>query len=102
MIFLFTADDSEIKKAFHKRAMEFHPDRHVDASEEELNNTEKKFKDVNEAYSCLIDPEKRRRYDNGYDINAETGPSFNNNAFRMFCDDDIINNLFFDFNKRGF
>jgi molecular chaperone DnaJ len=52
------ASDAEIKKAFRQLAMKYHPDRNPDnkASEE-------KFKEINEAYSCLIDPQKRANYD---------------------------------------
>jgi molecular chaperone DnaJ len=52
------ASDSEIKKAFRKLAMEYHPDRHAGDKEKE-----EKFKEINEAYSCLSDPEKRANYD---------------------------------------
>ena len=47
----------EIKKKFRKLALEFHPDRNKapDASE--------KFKEINEAYQVLVDPEKKKVYD---------------------------------------
>lgn len=98
-----TADENEIKKAYRKKAMEFHPDRHPDADEKQKADQEKKFKDVGEAYNCLTDPNKRHRYDNGYDV-AGDGPSCNmsgHDAFRMFggCDDDILNNLFFNLRR---
>jgi len=46
-----------IRKAFRKKALEFHPDRNKDRDAPE------KFKEVNEAYQVLTDPERRQRYD---------------------------------------
>jgi molecular chaperone DnaJ len=51
------ATEAEIKKAFRKLALECHPDRNPSKEAEE------RFKEINEAYSCLIDPEKRAQYD---------------------------------------
>jgi molecular chaperone DnaJ len=52
------ASEEEIKSAFRKMAMKYHPDRNPgDASAEE------KFKEVNEAYSVLSDPDKKAKYD---------------------------------------
>ena len=52
------ADEKELKSAFRKLAMQFHPDRNPgDAA------CEQKFKEINEAYECLKDPQKRAAYD---------------------------------------
>jgi molecular chaperone DnaJ len=52
-----TASQDEIKQAFRKLARQFHPDVNNDADAEE------KFKEINEAYSVVSDPDKRARYD---------------------------------------
>ncbi len=52
------ATPDEIKKAYRKKAMECHPDRHAGDK-----NKEAEFKKVNEAYSCLSDPQKKAHYD---------------------------------------
>ena len=52
------ADEKELKSAFRKLAMQFHPDRNPgDVA------CEHKFKEINEAYECLKDPQKRAAYD---------------------------------------
>ncbi|XP_076653286.1 tetratricopeptide repeat protein 2 [Halictus rubicundus] len=64
-----TASTDDIKKAYRKRVMVHHPDRHVNATEGERKEQEKMFKEVGEAYGILSDPKKRSRYDNEHDIN---------------------------------
>jgi len=54
-----SASGDEIKKAYRKQALEWHPDRHKDDKE----TAEKRFKEVNEAYQVLSDREKKSAYD---------------------------------------
>lgn len=53
-----SASDADIKKAFRKLAREYHPDVAKDKK-----RAEEKFKELNEAYEVLGDPEKRKKYD---------------------------------------
>ncbi len=53
-----SADEKDIKKAYRKMAMKYHPDRNQGDSE-----AEEKFKEINEAYEILSDSQKRSRYD---------------------------------------
>ena len=52
-----TASEAEIKKAYRKLAMEYHPDRNKSAE------AEARFKEITEAYEVLRDPQKRAAYD---------------------------------------
>lgn len=53
-----TADEAEIKKAYRKLAMQYHPDRNPNDKA-----AEEKFKKINEAYAVLSDKDKKRQYD---------------------------------------
>jgi curved DNA-binding protein len=53
-----TASQDEIKKAFRKLAMKYHPDHNKDDK-----SSEARFKEINEAYAVLGNPEKRKQYD---------------------------------------
>src|SRR5438128_1561928 len=64
------ASDEEIKKAFRKLARQYHPDVAKDKK-----TAEEKFKEINEAYEVLGDPQKRKRYDE-LDANWQEGAGF--------------------------
>lgn len=75
------AGEDEIKKAYRKRALVHHPDRHASASEAEKKEHEKKFKEIGEAYGVLSDSKKKARYDNGHDIDDLEGCSRGGGGF---------------------
>jgi molecular chaperone DnaJ len=74
------ATEAEIKSAYLKLAMKYHPDKNLNNKEE----AEKKFKEVGEAYEVLSSPEKKRVYDqlgsDGYERNKNNG-GFNYEGF---------------------
>jgi DnaJ-class molecular chaperone len=70
-----TAD--EIKKAYRKQALEWHPDRHP--NEKEV--AEKRFKEINEAYQVLSSPQKKQIYDSGGNPNGVGGGNSGGNPF---------------------
>jgi len=75
------ASSDEIKKAYRKLALKWHPDRNVGSKSDQA---EKKFKEINQAYEVLSDPQKRKRYDaGGFDM---SGASFTNaeDIFKTF------------------
>uniref|UniRef100_A0A6A7GAR4 DnaJ homolog subfamily C member 7 n=2 Tax=Hirondellea gigas TaxID=1518452 RepID=A0A6A7GAR4_9CRUS len=62
------ASERDIKKAYRKLALKWHPDKSSLLPKEEQNDSEQKFKDIGNAYSILSDPKKRARYDSGADM----------------------------------
>ncbi len=88
-----SASDSEIKKAFYKLAKQYHPDANPGDKE-----AEKRFKEVNEAYSVLSDSEKRARYDQygwaGIDSSAGGAGDFSGFGGEGFDVGDIFGDLF--------
>ena len=79
------ADEKEIKKAYRKLAMKYHPD----VSEEE--GSEEKFKEISEAYAVLSDSEKRQRYD-----------QFGHAGMEGFTAEDFYQNVNFEDIFQGF
>ncbi len=65
------ASEEQLKKAYKKASMQHHPDRN--------GGSEEKFKQINEAYSTLKDPQKRQQYDNPQP--QFTSQHFNNGGF---------------------
>ena len=82
------ASESEIKKAFRQQAKKYHPDLHPDDKDAEV-----KFKEVNEAYEVLSDPDKKARYDQfgfaGVDPNYNAGGGGYSSGFGGFGDFDL-------------
>jgi len=79
------ANEKEIKKAYRKLAMKYHPD----VSEEE--GSEEKFKEISEAYAVLSDDDKRKRYD-----------QFGHAGMEGFTAEDFYQNVNFDDIFQGF
>ena len=67
-----SASADEIKKAYRKQALEWHPDRHKDDKEA----AEKRFKEINEAYQVLSDPKKKSMFDQYGSTNGPAGNPF--------------------------
>ena len=97
-----TATDAEIKSAFRKLAKQYHPDISKEA------NAEEKFKEIQEAYAVLSDPNKRKQYDQfghaAFEGGAGGGFSgFDFSGFDVDLDD-ILGSMFgsgFGFSNRG-
>ena len=83
------ANQSEIKKAYRKKAKEYHPDKNPDDKE-----AEQMFKDVAYAYEILSDENKKARYDSGghdaLNWNSQRGP----------FEDDIFSQAFYGFRQQ--
>ncbi|CBJ26057.1 Heat shock protein 40 like protein [Ectocarpus siliculosus] len=69
-----SADDAEIKKAYRKAALKYHPDRQSSKTDEEKEQAGKVFRDIAEAYEVLSDPTKKGRYDSGVDLEDLDNP----------------------------
>ena len=64
------ASAPEIKAAYKKAALKWHPDRHASKGEEERAQAEEEFKKCGEALEVLSDPRRKQLYDEGYDKEA--------------------------------
>jgi len=100
------ASDGQIKKAYRKLAMQYHPDRN--SGNEKWAN--EKFKEVNEAYGVLGDPQKRKQYDQFGtvgDIGGVFNSPFTTTTFQQMMNDfggaglrvDFLDDIFGDFLK---
>lgn len=88
------ASEDEIKKAFRKLSLKYHPDRQGGKSESEKKEAEERFKEINGAYAILSDPEKKQQYDmygtiddNAFNGGFDFSDMFNNMG-------DIFGNIF--------
>ena len=87
------ADEKQIKSAYRKKAMQYHPDRNPDDPEAEA-----KFKEAGEAYAILSDPEKRAAYDRFGKAAFEQGGGGGGNPFGQGVDPaDIFGDIFSEF-----
>ncbi len=97
------ASIDDIKSAYKKMALKWHPDRWVNGTEQEKKSAEEKFKEASEAYSVLSDPDKKAKYDRfGFaGVGSSGGPDFSGGFGNL---NDILNDLFggsFGFNFGG-
>ena len=83
-----SATQDEIKSAYRKLAKQYHPDLHPDDKE-----AAEKFKEINEAYSVIGDPDKRGKYDRGEMDNDFGGAGYNpyGGGFSASGFDDLFN-----------
>ena len=86
-----SADD--IKGAYRKAALKWHPDRWVSGTDVEKKTAEERFKEASEAYSVLSDPDKRAKYDQfGFaGVDGAAGQDWSQGFGNL---NDILNNLF--------
>ena len=86
------ASTDEIKSAYRKLALKWHPDKWVNGTDAEKKTAEEKFKEASEAYSVLSDPDKKARYDQfGHaGVEGQTG-GFDFSSFNL---NDLLNNIF--------
>ena len=89
------ADEKELKAAFRKLAMQYHPDRNPGDAD-----CEHKFKEINEAYETLKDPQKRAAYDRfghaAFENGGMGGQGFGANGFAAGGFADIFEDIFGD------
>ena len=99
------ASADEIKSAYRKLALKWHPDRWVNGSDAEKKTAEENFKEAAEAYSILSDPDKRAKYDQ-YGFAAEQmGGGAGGFDFGGMDINDFLRNIFgggFGFDFGGF
>lgn len=87
------ASVDDIKSAYRKAALKWHPDRWVNSTDAEKKTAEEKFKEASEAYSVLSDPDKRAKYDKfgQAGLGSQGAPDFSEGFGNL---NDILNDLF--------
>lgn len=88
-----TATDAQIKSAYKKLAIKYHPDRQSGKSDAEKKDAEEKFKEAAEAYNVLKDPQKRQQYDQ-FGFAGPGGFGGGAGGFGDFDINDILNSVF--------
>ena len=88
-----SASLDEIKAAYRKLAMKWHPDRWVSGTDAEKKTAEENFKEAAEAYDVLSNPDKKAKYDQfGFaGVDGQAGPDFSHGFGNL---NDILNDLF--------
>ena len=97
------ASENDIKKAYRKAAMKYHPDKFANASDAEKKDAEDKFKEINEAYQVLSDDQKKQQYDQfGHAAFEQGGAGFGGGGFGGFDFGDIFGDIFSGGGFEGF
>lgn len=93
------ASDADIKRAYRKMSLKYHPDKQAGKSDAEKKAAEDNFKKINEAYQVLSDTTKKSNYDQFGDENGRPNGGFGG-GFGGF--DDIFSSFFGGGNRGGF
>jgi len=84
-------NESDIKRAYRRLAMDCHPDKHMQELPNDKKIAEDRFKEINNAYEILSDPKKRRQYDQSGSVDDH----------RFTDATDVFNEFFKSFNKNN-
>lgn len=91
------SSEDDIKKSYRKKAMQYHPDRNPNDP-----SAEQKFKEINEAYETLSDPQKRKMYDTYGTADPQRGGPSVRNPFSGSSHDDFMQDILNGFGLGGF
>ena len=79
----------EIRNAYREQAKKYHPDLN-----EDVNTAEERFKDINEAYRILSNPQSKRKYDRSWNSNIGKKRNKENNAKNMNTSNSAFGEIF--------